>query len=126
MTPRPFYRSRLFWFGLFTFSFLFWAWKDSGNYVTWVSQSGISFNLRGSSVSMGFTYAAKAQGLRWARRKSTERPPDSPVQYSSDKDRFFLRLSFPVVIGLYLGLWFAAQAWWQRRKSRLMKLHAAP
>lgn len=36
---RPWYRSRLFWLGLFGLVFLLWCWWDSMEHATWVSLS---------------------------------------------------------------------------------------
>ena len=122
---RPFFRSRLMWLGLFSFFFLIWAWNDSATKASWISYSGLGLNLRGCSASVGMRYERRGEKLRWARWERQEMPPSAAVVWRNEEDGWFLRLSFPFVMVSYLILWVGLMFWWQRRKSRLLKLHAA-
>ncbi len=121
---RPWYLSRLFWFGLFAFFFLIWAWNDSATRTTWITRSGIGLDLRGHSVGVGVRYGKRGEKLRWVQLQRSERP--AAVMLRNDEDGCFLRLPFPFVMVSYLILWAGLMFWWQRRKTRLLKLQAEP
>ncbi len=48
--------------------------------------------------------------------------PDHPTPTRS----WQIRVPHLFLIGVFLGAWLGTRRWWQRRKSRLLKLHAAP
>ncbi|MEK7953924.1 hypothetical protein [Luteolibacter soli] len=52
MTPRPFYRWKSFWLGLFGACFLAWAWWDSMQFSSWVSWREFGANSDGGAIEL--------------------------------------------------------------------------
>jgi len=139
--PRPFYRSRLFWLGLpglfFLLSgwFLFprtsteigWGWPDQ---QIWVGdRSGELVIASVQDPSSGLSIGFLADGR-------SHRPPSEvryfPRAFRREKLWFAPMLLRTVSFGYwllllgYLAVWLPVLAIWQGRKSRLLKLRAAP
>ena len=139
MTPRPWYRSRLFWLGLPGLVFLLWAWVTfSGTSVAvarWrkthaYAGSGQVVLLQVHRASAGSGSASSFEARidkrpelerRWFRQAVDWR---SPLRLRSLMSTFGVALWFIVLI--YVALWSGLAFWWQRRKARLLKLHTAP
>ncbi len=135
MTPRPFYRSRLFWLGLPGLVFLLWAWwfsmgyfshvDFSGKYEWGISQSagnvvaiwnsGGMPNWDGVFFDHGQWSVESARAWQMTLNESRETHPAF---------RYVIVPYYAVVLA-YVAVWLLTLAWWQRRKSRLMKLHTA-
>ncbi len=136
MTPRPWYRSRLFWLGMPGLVFLLWGWWMSmrhlsgGGYlgaIPWVIAQGGGelcawWDSDGSPDQANF-------GVFHA-----ELPPERAGRWrrnmvgmgNSKPTRHFVAIPYHWVVLAYAVTWLLTLTCWQRRKSRLMKLHAAP
>jgi hypothetical protein len=153
---RPWYRSRLFWLGLPGLLFLLWGWLAdplavSGVTVTlgdyrltvgdWSRVGRISWEVYGSGGRLS------AQGIRtFSGRLGGSVPVDEgevrdrqafppAFRYEVQEDHSTpvglrripqVRVAYWLLLLLYLPAWGALLAGWQRRKSRLLNLHAAP
>ena len=167
MTPRPFYRSRLFLLGLPGLVFLFWMWWDSGGCYSQClvggGRSGPSL-IAAATVDGGcvrlmaqadvLTVSPSGWHFSFDRGQTRDRQFDRPrfLDWQIDKDEALGEdpaaaewvpspgATFPkpelksveVAVALWLmvlvylcGL-SLTMLWWQRRKSRLLKLHTAP
>lgn len=144
MNPRPFYRSRLFWLGLPGLVFLLWVLVPGrASEVTWVRASD-SFSISREDGSIRGTY----QRFMIRRGHPTLDFLLPPTGFSSrshaDSVGTIFAPAFEMVGGrgathfdsvsmgcwfmliLYLAAWLGFLLWWQRRKSRLMKLQTPP
>lgn len=147
---RPFYRSRLFWLGLPGLVFLWWAWWDSGGHFTFFRWD------RGAQSEHVGIVAGNVSWSRFTERHprkpimavlyDVERdvmheqlpsgaiiprgrfPPALRVERVAlqTHDVLEVRVALWVVVTVYLVVWLGTVAIWQRRKSRLLKLPAAP
>ncbi len=149
MHPRPWYRSHLFWLGLPGLVFLLWGWlgscrQDSG--ARW-SDAAAGFSVSDSARTLSFrrftdlsgSGLPNGAGLRgfstwtWGdNRKHAELPwfpkalefsrEEVPLDYRA----WTVSFAYWSLELLYLLFWTATLLVWQRRKSRLLKLHSAP
>lgn len=137
VTPRPFYRSRAFWLGLPGLAILLWGWWVSTGYVSWARVLGADqfligqcgggayaiWDLGGSPDGWdGWEFVVghekmSAREVRQLKAELAGRETNSNYHY------FSIPYYWPVLA--YTATWLLTLAWWQRRKSRLMKLHAA-
>jgi hypothetical protein len=133
---RSVYRSRLFWLGLPGLVFLLWAWWVAKGNMSLVGFSGphdwVIGQLGGEVIAlwdfagwptlrdfatshgkMSLDEAGREMGamIEWRREKPTRRLVFIPYLW---------------VVLTYTAVWLLTLALWQRRKSRLLKLHAAP
>ncbi len=169
MTPRPFYRSRLFWLGLPGLVFLLWTWVNS-NSILWflylpegsISSSGgkllweehRSDQLHWVHVDLGRgDVEVKAPGglvalpggrpifsgytagppwtfasIRWRAKEQSWFPEARWRAEEINHDTSYRLISLPywLLTSGYVAGWLLTLAWWQRRKSCLLKLHTAP
>jgi hypothetical protein len=135
MTPRPFYRSTLFWLGLPGLLFLLWAWWVSYGHTSWAGFMGprpwwigqaagevvAAWNRRGSPELWNF--AADYLEIPVSNPPGWHRWPREPIFRPGFR---CVVIPYYAVILAYVTTWLLTLAWWQRRKSRLMKLHPAP
>ena len=134
MTPRPFYRSRAFWFGLLGLVFLLWGW-----WMSLVHQSAAGFPGNGFIGQMGgevFACSDSGGGPMWGNFSSMHREMTeaevrelknwwaAETETAPSVRLVFIPYYWPVLA--YTATWLLTLALWQRRKSHLMKLHAAP
>ncbi len=136
MTPRPFYRSRLFWLGLPGLVFLLWGWwLSTGHwsgagfaeprawglgqiggevYGVWDAGGGPEWrNFNGGHRKVG------AEDIAVVKRDWAE------AEEMGEGFRYvFIPYYWPVLA--YTATWLLTLAWWQRHKTRLLKLHTAP
>lgn len=149
---RPWYRSVLCGLGIPGLLFLLWGWladpmAGSGVTVTlgdfrltagdWSRVGRLSWEVYGSGGRLS------AQGIRTSshRLQSVQvEPRDLQVfapafRYEVREDDSTpvglrripqVRVAYWFLLVLYLSAWIALLAGWQRRKSRLLKLHTAP
>ncbi|MCW1921955.1 hypothetical protein OKA05_05285 [Luteolibacter arcticus] len=153
---RPWYRSRLFWFGLFWQLFLVWAWGDAGAYrsvfswgqadtAMWVGQDEGSIvvgNLRSTEFHVG-DFLGCSDGLELERRPTvTERGRlvwKLPAAFRHEREKSSLGLSgtlkfqsrrlhvaWWVVVGISVAAWSGLMVWWQFRQARALKLATTP
>ena len=163
MTPRPFYRSRLYWLGLPGLLFLLWVWWDSGG-----NYSDFSGYERGSRIATvkihhgcvqlwahadKLTPSPTSLDFLFFRFQFQDRKFDLPVGLSWQIEKDEALGDDPAAAGwvpspgaafpkpelrgveVSVALWFMVlvylcglsltMLWWQRRKSRMMKLHTA-
>ncbi len=156
MSPRPFYRSILFWLGIPGLIFLIWFWfPGTGFTVTWVRAKdriviasgggtiGAAYQKFTVSRSTGLSFLLPPTGFTLEPRVNQLDPHEGIV----GAPRLTMRKLFPPAIQeshirggtwasnvtfavwllglLYLPVWLGTFAWWQRRKSHLLKLHTA-
>ncbi len=149
MTQRPFYRSRLFWLGLPGLVFLLWGWLAVPLSTTGVGWSKGRYDIvicdvsRVVRISFGEIFISRSAenlpetGLTFSQNSNWELPEAQsrvfPAAYDrevfEEPDYFYydcFYLAYWWLILFYLLLWAAVALVWQRRKSRLLKLHAAP
>jgi hypothetical protein len=137
---KPFYRSRLFWLGVPPLVFLVWCWVVSFDFSKAFGMGGrgygFSFISRDGAIQphagLGFPQEF------WFERHSeplgsgggTWFPPAIRLAKASedpfDADNQPFTVAYWAVIILYLPAWLGSHLWWQRRTSRLLKLHVAP
>lgn len=141
---RPWYRSLLFWFGVLGLMFMFWAWQDSGKAIrtmTW-NGSGSARQVDQWNGSIRVVYSSDPGlyrgrmhrfGFHRSEMPTVNRAELSlgpfvfaPLISSLDDPNSVMRIPYWVAVALYLIAWLASLNWWQRRKSRLLKLHSAP
>lgn len=145
----PFHRSRLFWLGLPGLVFLLWAWLGSplnlqvrisiGDYILRVG--GEDRALKVDCEVYGSGHLA-APGLRfykggmYAGDIDTEGQRFFPkaLRYDVRKYHYHLgvrsipevKLAYWFLLLFYMTIWLLVLTVWQRRKSRLLRLHTAP
>lgn len=136
MTPRPFYRSRLFWLGLPGLVFLLWGWWLSlGHY----SGAGFGGGQNWVIGQMGGEVIARWDadgGPDWVEFGAAHRDmkegeaQEMKGMLPAVREMFpsyrivFIPYYWPVLA--YTATWLLTLAWWQRRKTRMMKLHTEP
>ncbi len=137
MSPRPFYRSRLFWLGLPGLVFLLWGWWLSMGYWSSVGFAG-SRNSWGMGQVWGEVYAiwdwdgppdwGNFGAGNWeVTREAVHEVKDSwaaEMEWNPSLRVVFIPCYWPALA--YVATWLLTLAWWQRRKARILKLHAAP
>ncbi len=144
MTPRPFYRSRLFWLGLPGLVSLSWMSLGDPGRLSMVEVRLGDHTLRFTDrlrVAQIRTEIPKNVplgnlGIRYIsprNAKTSESPGLFPraMQYSGwysgrRQSSGDASIAYWFLTALYLSSWLAILAIWQRRKSRLMKLQTAP
>lgn len=141
MNPRPFYRSRMFWFGLPGLLFLLWAWMDSIRYATSIWCSGkVGIRVTQTSGNAAFdvwrySHFVGAPDLGMNRTATTDDAARMRAKLLAEVDlNWYLADAKPhsssihhkVVVLAYVTAWILTLALWQRRKSRISKLHTAP
>ena len=71
MTPRPLYRWKTFWFGLFVACSITWAWRDSASSSSWVNWHLWEASNAGGGVSIGYKTTLLSGGgataVKWGR-----------------------------------------------------------
>ena len=135
MTPRPFYRSRLFWSGLPVLIFFTWMWLGTRTYFGWAQQGNPALIVLAGTDSGNYR-------LAWTRRlapqvrftatgfkkvTSTQEPAPlfpAAVGYQSDETPGIrrsteIRIAHWFAVVSYLILWLTACGLWQQRKRRL-------
>lgn len=133
MNPRPFYRSRIFWLGLPGLLFLLWGWKgcsESAKGIAWRHNDFAAFaSTFSGEISVGKDNGdGRSQGYRsW--NVLVDQPDSGPLapEIIRDPSVAGVLIDLPVWLLLvgYLVTWLLTLALWQRRKARLLKLHAA-
>ncbi len=151
MTPRPFYRSRLFWLGLPGLVFLLWLWLANARndlsfrYVaitgmteakTW--EVGCSEGVVGYLSHKFPTGVSGPAELGFNASSDVLLEPEEPTSFFPRRPFGILRgndyanvyrevwLAWWVVVFSYSAVWLGGVGWWQRHKSHLLKLHTAP
>ncbi len=136
MTPRPFYRSRLFWLGLPGLVFLLWAWWLSTGHYSGAGFGGGNNWVIGQMGGEVFAQWVSTSGPDWGefgvehREMTGEDAQDVKEMFvfmngcSPAFRAIFIPYYWPVIA--YTATWLFSLALWQRRKSRRLKLHAAP
>ena len=133
MTPHPFYHSLLFWLGLPMLVFLLWGWGTS-----YRACSGAEFPLPhnwGIGQIAGEVHAVwNPDALPDWRRFRTWHVETLGMKTGETNVPFTLSnqaaphryatIPYPAVVLAYVAAWGLALAGWQRRKSRLLKLHS--
>ncbi|MEK7951675.1 hypothetical protein [Luteolibacter soli] len=149
MMPCPFYRSRLFWYGVPGLVFLLWVWWDSGgwnSHVRWERPGKVRY----VGVRMG--------GVQWGSSTLRENYPPGPSDFpvvrgelpaedgSAPAGKRGRRFDFPPliktvveersrggmvmdlvtgeialwgIVGCHVMVWVGMVFWWQRRKGRV-------
>jgi len=135
MHPGPWYRSRLFWFGLLGLLFLLWGWWLSTGHISvagFTEKSPMAIGQAGGEV---YGYWRSDEWPVW-RGFHSDHDGISKEQASGLKLRLvewrerepalrFVFIRYYVVILVYMAAWLLPLAWWQRRISRLLELHSA-
>ena len=136
MTPRPFYRSRLFWLGLPGLVFLLWGWWLSmGNWSAASSRGSLGWGIAQSKGEV-IVWWRSGEGPNWkdfdAEHSEIPEKDASEIRnyiiFVRETEPGFRLVFFPYywLVLAYTATWLLTLALWQRRKSRLLKLHAAP
>ena len=142
---RPFYRSRLFWLGVPGLVFFVWLWVDSTRFVTemvrmqgrWelyvLSYQGEGYltvtRRTGASTGSSYVRVKETRGISWFPPISeivllrVEADPFDPL--GGERKSWNVRLPMWTLTALYGCGWAGSLVWWQLRKARLKKLHAA-
>ncbi len=136
MTPRPFYRSRLFWLGLPGLEFLLWAWWFSMEHNSQARFGGVPVWVTGQSAGEVYVFWNSAGLPDWRdfhtvhQKMSMEDASEWKRSLSVLERRVvgFRHILFPhyTAVVAYAAAWLLFLACWQRRKSRLLKLHTSP
>ncbi len=134
MTPRPFYRSRLFWLGLPGLVFLLWAWKGSVGWskgLAWRHNDFAAFTstVGGQMIIGTDNGTSRDQGFKvWSLR--THHPQEALIIPKIKREaafaQIYIELPIALLVLLYLAAWSGFVCCWHRRKSRLLRLHTAP
>ncbi|MCW1922623.1 hypothetical protein OKA05_08660 [Luteolibacter arcticus] len=109
MTPRPCYRWKTFWLGLFVASFLGWAWWDSNSHETVAFRSGWTrttylYSATGETIfARGCTIEFGVMGNAWG-FSHNELPVLPPFWELGDGVSGF-KVPDPLVFFSFLGLW---------------------
>jgi hypothetical protein len=139
LTPRPFYRSRLFWLGLPGLIFLMWVWLGTRPYFVWTQKGYPSVIVLAGTDSGTYRLAwhrrlssaiqFSSTGLRTVTSTQEPGPLFPPAfGYQSDESPGIrrsteIRLSHWLAVAIYLAVWLTACGLWQRRKRRLLENH---
>lgn len=136
---RPFYRSRLFWLGLPGMVFLLWGWiaginasleyfQPATRYGVQAGHSKLSFYSSNHPAEF-FHYPAGTWDFRVhsEARGSLLAPgivwvDERVLGYGARG----IEIAAWTIFLTYIVIWMSSLAGWQRRKSRLLKLHASP
>ncbi len=136
MTPRPFYRSRLFWLDLPGLVFLLWGWWLSLGHVSQASWGWTHPWCVWQSAGDLVAVWDSEVGPEWGEFRGSHEAvpmmedrewrtglPENRQMYPTYR---YVIVPYYQVVLAYVAAWLLALAWWQRRKSRLLKLHTAP
>jgi hypothetical protein len=151
MPSRPFYRSRLFWLGLPGLVFLLWLWLENARDDLFFGHTKITGPVEASTRGIGsfdgsvyyvtikttfgvsgpeeVGFHASSEGGLEPNEPMTlfAFPPFGIFQRKSEGHEYRnVMLAWWAVILTYSLAWLVTLAWWQRRKARLLKLHATP
>lgn len=146
---RPWYRSRLFWFGLPVLVFFLWSWADSRRFESWISREerGRTLVFRQAEGAVSFLvvrYAAvrpSASGFNAARSAVEADPfydPSKAPQWFGPAFYHWVwdiddgaerqetwEVGWWVITAGYLVVWSGMLVFWQRRKACLMRTSAS-
>ena len=149
MNLRPFYRSRLFWFGLLALVFFLWSWADSRWFRSWVvwEASGQSLVLEQADSCVGFSAvkdsvprSSAAGEIGWGRNKAeadpfydpaeAPQPPIFPAPFghsvwmldNGKQRQETWEVAWWVIVGAHTTAWIGLLIFWQRRKEPLKKI----
>ena len=140
---RPFYRSLLFWLGLPGLLFLIWLWvafleKRVTATLVLTGTYGIDVTHGGGFLAIqDLDVAPRKQppwpkGIRWETEFRSNFDPPKPIrvgawpQTPNQARSRWIAVSYWFPIPIYVAAWSLLLIYWQRRKSRLLKLQAAP
>jgi hypothetical protein len=140
---RPWYRSRLFWFGLPGVIALLWGWlafPQASTVIRWQSwetqywcadRSGVFAVGIVRDKSTGFqrfSYETDLHDRGLASEETQFFPTAGRRELLSFEDwsQNSLSCSYWLLLLVYFAAWLTILCFWQRRKARLMKLCAAP
>ena len=119
MTPRPFYRSRLFWLGLPGLVFLLWFGHGSG--------VGFGGTRPWAIVQTAGDLLVVWDSEEWPDWQSLGNSTEVALYSQGEHPTYrYVFIPYYAVALAYITAWLLTLAWWHRRKSRLMKLHTAP
>lgn len=126
-TARPLFRWKLFWFGIFTFCFLGWAWWDSCHatiYAEWSGKRALQvYRFDGASILIsGAPTNLAAVGPRWIIGRDAATRPLGLEHYLEGRIAYGVRYwKLPDALIFYplLGLFLGGLAWRRRRHLRL-------
>ncbi len=131
-----FYRSRLFWLGLPGLVFLLWAWWVSMGHISQARFGYVPVWVIGQSAGEVFVFWNASGFPDWRdfhalhEKMSMEDASEwrRSLEVLESRVVGFRYVLFPhyAVVLAYAPAWLLTLAWWQRRKSRLLKLHTAP
>ena len=134
MTPRPFYRSRLFLLGLPGLVFMLWGWWLSMGHVSRVKFEGNVFiGQMGGEVfawsdpsgwTMGGIFRSEHRDMTGEEMRELKNWWAAETETARSLRVVYIPYYWLVLA--YAATWLLTLALWQRRKSRLLKLHAAP
>lgn len=129
MPPRPLYRWKSFWLGLFAIASVAWAWHDSLTYVRGAAWSGGhgSFAVFASSVNEVINIGKDNANLRtpgfdaWSFIPSEKSPPPSWPTVTTDPRFAAVQLQLPYwfIVTLSTMPWIAYLTIRWRRMKRL-------
>jgi hypothetical protein len=122
MTPRPIYRWKSFWLGVFVACFLAWAWGDSRRCETWLQVGGYgTVRLDGTTfVFKGVLDGSKVVVVKRGAKAAT----------AAEEERFFVlrgvrhfKIRDSLVFFSFIALWGGWLAWrWRRRLRGVRRL----
>jgi hypothetical protein len=133
VTPRPFYRSRLFWLGLPGLVFLLWAWWLSTGHYSGAGFGGWVIGQMGGEVFARWDADGRPDWVEFGaghRDMKEGEAQEMKGMLPAVRELFpsyriiFIPYFWPVLA--YTATWLLTLAWWQRRKYRISKLHTAP
>jgi len=138
-SPKPFYRSCLFWLGLPGMMFLCWLWLGmSGREVTLAASVPYAYSIwmnvgNGSLIIQDMDFPPSSSGP-WQWHWGEEKVPKQvhpmkigtlPWKPGATRSRYVV-VSFWLLAAIYAAGCVCACRWWQRRKARLLKASVAP
>ncbi len=136
MHPRPFYRSRLFWLGLLGLVFLLWGWWLSMEHYSFMGFGGAPHWEVGQIRGELYAYwnSSGWPNLDYPHFEHQEMSMEEARNVRAELDLWpgmeanlcFVVIPYYWVVLACAGVWLLTLAWWQCRKSRLLKLHTAP
>lgn len=137
MKPRPFYRSRLFWLGLPGLVFLLWAWwvsMGSYLYAGFEGIHGLAVRQMGGELCLtwdsdgwpDWRHFTTSHG-RWSGGAGEVAAAKLmfTMMRENDPTSRFVFIPYYWLVFAYIAGWLLTLALWQRRKSRILKLHTA-
>lgn len=135
---RPWYRSRLFWLGIPGLAFLVWCWlaldqRNAG--IAWTTPEyrwGLSDSegfvqlaiIKGSGLTDGYPSGLSFWSRVFSRANVLWFPKAFQHVHPLPGNKItteYIRVSYWLLILLYLATWLGALTGWQRRKARLSR-----